>query len=526
MTSNRVRDRRAIGYLRGAMAAIALALPLLSLSAFGIWWLWQNNWLIAWSAIATGIALLIYSLEAFLIWRTGPRSTPVDADASGVDQSGSERSKSSSAIPLREQHALEAVEQIAANVDPGMLASRDAILQAGVDTVEAVARHMHPSEKEPLWKFTVPEALAVVEQVSRQVNKFVVNNIPLGERVTVGQLLTMYRWRTLVTAAERAYDLWRILRFANPASAVAGEIREKVSGQFIEGMRTELLRRVARAYVREVGHAAIDLYSGRLRPDLTSGNDAKRVAATIEQLVERPLGILVAGQQGVGRSAVIAALAIEMDALVETETDNDGTRTTVFKQKTGEFSALIVEPPPLGASKISMAETAKRALDCDIILSIVSAVRPDRATDSEVLNAIRAEFAAKTDRTAPPIAVVLTDIDKLRPFKEWSPPYNLNQPQSDKAKSIRDAVEAVAEDLKVETDDVIPVLAAADRQPYNIDALVAEIVEIVPEARRAQVTRQLAAGSTAPVSWKTIWSQTINAGKVLARTAARGSKKQ
>ncbi|MBU1211207.1 MAG: hypothetical protein KJ587_08035 [Alphaproteobacteria bacterium] len=525
MTSNRTRDKRAIRYLRGAMAAIALTLPLLSLSAFGIWWLWQTGWLITWSVVATGIALLIYSAEAFLIWRTGRRPVGEEASQLEIDQ-GRETSPGTPTIPLREQQALAAVEDIAEQVDPTILTSREAILQTGIDTVEAVARHMHPSEKEPLWKFTVPEALAVVEQVSRQVNKFVVANIPLGERVTVGQLLTMYRWRTLITAAERAYDLWRILRFANPASAVAGELREKVSGQFIEGMRTELLRRVARAYVREVGQAALDLYSGRLRPDLTAEADDGKADVALEQLTERPLSILIIGQENAGRTATIAALALEMDAIVETEIGNDGTRTTAFQQKSGEFSALIFEPPALRDEVGLKGRIVKQALDCDVVLAIVSSVRPDRANITGALRLIRAEYAAMTDRTAAPIAVVLTDIDKLRPFKEWSPPYNLNEPQSEKAREIRDAVEAVADDLDVDTEDVIPVMIAPDRAPYNVDALVAEIFEIVPVARRAQVTRQLAKGSNSPLSWRQVWSQTLNAGRVLARNAARGYRKR
>lgn len=524
MKKTQERDKRALRFLRGAMVAIALTLPLLSLAGFGIWWLWENDFIIAWSVTATAIALAIYALEAFLIWRTGKRDKTIDpaADEESVDRAPVDAGVHPP-VPIREQNALNAVEELAAEVDPEILVSRESILQAGIDTLETVAKHMHPSEKEPLWKFTVPEALAVIEQVSRQVSKFVVNTVPLGERITVGQLLTVYRWRSLVGMAERAYDLWRILRFVNPASAVAGELREKVSGQFIDGMRSELMRRVARAYIREVGHAAIDLYSGRLRPVVTGSDDLQKAATAIDQLVERPLTILVIGQRGVGATGVIAALATEMDALIETEGSRDETRTTIFKQKNGDFSAVIVEPPALADSKELIDQIVKRAVNCDIVLAVVSAVRPDRAMDTQILDAVRTELTALTDRTLPPIAVVLTDVEKLRPFKEWSPPYDLNEPVSEKAREIRNAVEAVAEDLQVETDDVIPVVTVPDQAPYNVDALVAEIIELVPEARRAQVTRQLASSAKSSLSWKHVWRQTLNAGKVLARSAARAA---
>lgn len=224
MSQWRERNARALRYLRGAMAATALSLPLLSLSGFGIWWLWQNDWLLVWSVTASVVAVSIYGLEALLVWRS-TRSIAGDATADGVGA----RTQSQSAdedprgLTLREQKAWEAIESIAEDIDPAKLTDHDAIFQTGIDTVEAVARQMHPDEQEPLWKFTVPEALAVIERVSTQLNRFVVESIPLGDRMTVGQLLTLYRWRSLVTAAERAYDLWRILRFANPISAVAGK---------------------------------------------------------------------------------------------------------------------------------------------------------------------------------------------------------------------------------------------------------------------------------------------------------------
>ena len=61
----------------------------------------------------------------------------------------------------REQAAWTAVEAIAANVRPAELTDRDRVLNLGIRTIEAVARQIHPQDRNPLWKFTIPEALAL-----------------------------------------------------------------------------------------------------------------------------------------------------------------------------------------------------------------------------------------------------------------------------------------------------------------------------------------------------------------------------
>ena len=77
--------------------------------------------------------------------------------------------------------------------------------------------------------------------------------------------MAIYRWRSVVELAESIFDLWRIIRLMNPLSAITQEMREKVTRRIYAWGRDELARRIARAYVHEVGRASIDLYGGRLR---------------------------------------------------------------------------------------------------------------------------------------------------------------------------------------------------------------------------------------------------------------------
>lgn len=253
------------------MAAFAVVLPMLSLAALGTIWLWENSLILWWAAIATIVSLLIYGAEWWLVRHGEKKAEPLSEATEEEFVVTSDGTKT----PMRERAAWRAVDALLSKVSAENLADRDAVLELGKRTVETVAREMHPDVKDPTLKFTVPEALALIEQVSRRLNQFVDRRIPLKNRITVGHLMFAYRWRGLVGMAEKAYNLWRILRFANPAAAVAAEMRERVSGEMIRNAKSEVLKRIAQAYATEVARAAVDLYSGRLKFPATVSKDQR-----------------------------------------------------------------------------------------------------------------------------------------------------------------------------------------------------------------------------------------------------------
>lgn len=243
----------------------------------------------------------------------------------------------------------------------------------------------------------------------------------------------------------------------------------------------------------------------------------------MKDLEARPIVIMVAGQQGAGKSSLVLALCSEMNAVAECVEDRDDTRTTILKSEGDEaFSAIIVEAPTLDENPKRSQSLVERALDCDVVLAVVSAARPDRAPDHRLVESIREAYAERQDRRTPPLCAVLTHIDKLRPFREWAPPYDLNEPKSSKACSIRDATEALAEDLGVEVDDVIPVKVGGG-ESYNVEVLWAKLYALVPDARKAQLARHLSESSGSPMSWRQVLKQSANAGRLVTRTVTKGS---
>lgn len=507
-----------------AIAAILLAagLPLLIAVPFGWLWLWENGYLWHWLGATLAISAIVFGAQWLVTRRLSrPRDGNVGPGAAGEDGSPP-------GLSPREEAAWAVVDARVANVDPDQLTSREAILKVGVETVEAVAGAMHPGEKDPLWNFTVPEALALVEQVSARLRPVVADSIPLGDRLTVGQVIRLYRWRSLVDAGEKLYDLWRIIRLANPLGAATQEIRERMSKQVIQQLRQDLARRLAGIYVREVGRAAIDLYSGRLKVSSDSLRDhvSRAQREDSEESNARfaePLRFLVIGQTGAGKSSLVNALAQSVKAAADAlPATRDFAAITVTREGTPEIS--LIDSPGLDADA-PLQEHIEEALSADLIILAVPANRADRNVERAALVAMRAAFAEDVDRRMPPIVVAATHVDRLRPFGEWSPPYDLDAADNAKAQSIRAARDAIAKDLSIPVSAVVPVALGDPSDPYNIDALWADIAVRLPEAESARLLRCLK--DAAPgTNWRRIGSQIAGAGKLaydaLLRSGSKG----
>ena len=114
--------------------------------------------------------------------------------------------------------------------------------------------------------------------------------------------------------------------------------------------------------------------------------------------------------------------------------------------------------------------------------------------------------------------LVLTHIDQLRPFNEWQPPYDLAAGDARQGRNRSAAPwRRPAAELGFAADEIVPVRADIAVAPYNIDALWAKIIELVPEAQRARLLRTLGDIKSAS-GWGAVWSQAANAGRVIKGT--------
>lgn len=498
---------------RVVMIVLGLLLPTLSLVPFGSIWLWQQGYLLYWA---------LFALLAILgtVWLQRSIFPPLKAAANAQDSDKKLPSPAEPGWSPLEEQAMADVEALAARVDPDRILDWDGAVGLGHEAIQVVASRLHPGRSDPVWQFTPPEALAIVERVSRRLRLFAIEKVPFGDRITVAQALTLYRWRGAMDYAEKAYDIWRILRLANPVTAVTHEARERLSGELIGWGRDEVARRLAEAYVREVGRAAIDLYSGRLRVTSTSlgqyvSTDSAADAATIGASRAEPLRILVAGQVSTGKSSLINALGDEARAAVDA-LPATAAFTPYALEREGFPAALVIDSPGLGSDRRVTEALIEKADDCDLVLWVAAAHRADRDIDRQALEAFRAHFATRLNRRRPPVILVLTHIDRLRPFNEWSPPYDIAAGKGTKVENIRAAVDAAAADLGFANDEPVPV-SLLPGKPSNVDAVWMRIAADLPEATRAQLLRCLS-DLKGQWDWSRVLSQTGNAGRAILKT--------
>ncbi len=116
--------------------------------------------------------------------------------------------------------------------------------------------------------------------------------------------------------------------------------------------------------------------------------------------------------------------------------------------------------------------------------------------------------------------LVLTHIDRLPPISEWDPPYDLTDPTTPKAHSIRDAMEAAGADFGLDIEDIIAVSLVRDVAHVNVDVVWAKLIEVLPDAKRAQLLRCLSE-TRGGINWRRAFAQAVAGGRLVTRLFRR-----
>jgi hypothetical protein len=271
-----------------------------------------------------------------------------------------------------------------------------------------------------------------------------------------------------------------------------------------------------------VGYYAIDLYSGRLAlgdedqvesatPE--SKADMKQTDQTAALAIE-PLRILVLGRSNSGKSSLINALFGELKTATDVLTGTTQTLEPFVLSREGFTQALIFDSPGCDSSFFDSKSMLIAAGNADLILWVTPANRPDRQVERQFLDALRTYQAARIDRRPAPLLVVVSFIDRLRPANEWQPPYDLTDTTNIKSANITAAVRAIAADLAVPAEQIIPV-SLQEGKIYNVDdTLWAAILNHQDEALRIRLMRCLDAKKRAE-DWIMLRRQMAGAGRFL-----------
>ncbi len=509
------------GRLRVVAAGFAL-LPLVGLPVLGGIWLLQSSAGLWW--LAAGLGAL--AVAALFQWLAGRREASALAEV---------RTQPGGNWPRRAEECWVKVQQMAddATLDQWPLDEPAGLGRLGEEILRLVAGHFHPRSSRPLAEMTVPDTLMVIERAARELRLEVLQQIPGSHRITLAQVAGA---RKLKGHYDRLSPLVKLLgAYVMPQVMVRQLLGDLLLGSVFQAGSKNVQRWLLQEYIRKIGFHAIELYGGLVvleddRPldALTRGasEDLARAAAA-EDARSEPLRIVMLGRVNAGKSSLVNALFGELVAATDAVPDSTAGIVPYRLERDDEVRALVFDTPGFDSTRVDLSPLDEASVGADLVIWVTAADRPDRAEERARLDQLRQGLADPARRAAP-VLVALTHIDRLRPLREWDPPYDLDPPAGRKAEEIAQAVVAAAEDLGVDVSTVIPVCAAPGRV-YNVDdALWAAMLFEFPEANRVRLLRCQRVRRSEQ-DWGKLRNQLRNGGRFLvslarARSSNPGSK--
>ncbi len=494
------------------IVSVVFLLPWLALLVFGGFWLWQHDWLYRGLAILSANFALTYCL---LYWRR-KRDKPVFVDTLAIEPNPN-WPDSAQSIWLELEPLAERWQK-----ETSVLTDAGKFRQLTNEVLTVVARHFHADSKRPVLEFPLPYFLKLITLVCNDLQHDVLDKIPGSHAVRVGDF-----WR-----AKRSLDyLYNLKSIVNVGSWLVnwpGAAMTHARGiLFSKGMQTvtsEISNRLINAYIKKLGYYAIELYSGQLTLDdivptqhlsSASKNDTSKSLAQ-DQAIE-PLRFLVSGQVSSGKSSLINALFGEVKSASGTLPTTSGITPYVL-ERDGLQQAIILDSAGYGgmSQDKNYAALKKQWKNTDVILVICNATQAARHADVQQLQAIRHYFQQECqNQTLPVIIAVATHIDRLRPVREWQPPYQIIKPDNAKAISIREACLAISKELALPPECIVPVCLAPEKMAYNIEeGLLPLIHEHLNAAQRVRYLRCLRQ-QQAESYWRHWRRQAVKAGQIL-----------
>lgn len=443
---------------REGLIAVLLVLPWLALLPLGILWLHEHHGLLAWTLGGLAAGLVAWPIR---------RAVRDRAAARLAQDLAAHRTPAANAAERAARKAVEAIAEEAPKTDP---LDKQAMLALARRTIEAVASRLHPGADNPAARVTLPEALLLTETVARDLRAVTLRYLPGARSLRLDHALWAQamteRYGTFGRAAAQVamagYRLWRA--YADPGRALPAEIARKLDGSSESLLVTKFKDVVTREFVQEVGRHAIELYAGRMR--LSADELASAEAPKPSAPPPPPVRIVLVGQVNSGKSSLINALAGSV--LAEVRAIPATAKATTYELCAQDQPVVhLVDTPGLTADPATATTALDEIEGADATIWVVSATQPARQPDLAAFADFRARQDAEATRRNAPFFIALTHVDQLRPAAEWTPPYDPVTPLTQKERSIRDAVTAVAEAFHVLTEQVVPVALPEGGETWN-----------------------------------------------------------
>jgi uncharacterized protein len=376
--------------------------------------------------------------------------------------------------------------------------------QRAQSLVEKIAQVYHPTVKRPLLNIYVPQAYGLLRGTVDDVDRWMQKLSPVLGKVSMGQAYEAYEvYQRYEPAAKMAYKAWRWAQWVlNPAVAIARMATSASVNQANQQLVVNLGQVMRETTLKALGERAIALYSGNevkifatvpepeVLPTQTQSLQTIIAEALPEEAVKTaPVQVLLAGRTGAGKSSLMNTIFRRDVAEVDVLPSTDALKAYPYQGATQEELILWDAPGYEQAGQAQYREQVlNHALDCDLLLLVTPALDPALQMDLEFLEAVKA--------AAPnlPMIGVVTQVDRLRPFREWSPPYDWREGDRPKETSIREAVIFRQETLGHLVELVLPFVTAQAtpaREAWGLADLSDKILDLLDPAKQFRLARFL-----------------------------------
>lgn len=467
---------------------------------------WGINWL--WGVFT----LLFVAWRWLLVKWTQPAQEQLETIIAEINQELETKIPTTNAETAL-QHILKTAEN-----DPPLWEDWSTFWQRCQELVSAIALMYYPKEKYPLLNIYIPQAYGLIRGTVDDLDQWIQKLSPVLNQVTIGQAYQTYEvYRKLEPSARK---LLRVLDWSqwifNPVAALAKQASQKSSNQATQQLLINLGQMLRQAALRNLCRQAIALYSGTLpsleasitTPTLTKVNtktlqDILTQAEPVEKVAQKPVNILLVGRTGAGKSSLINTLFQAELATVDLLPSTDQIQSYHWQTPQGEALTLWDTP---GYEQVNRTDLRQQVLDyaenADLLLLVTPCLDPALQMDLDFLKQI------KETVTDLPTFTIVTQIDRLRPLREWDPPYNWKIGDRPKEISIREATQYRAQVLGEFCNIVLPIVTGdlkTGRKEWGIDILSLALIESLAPAKQLRLARFL----------KDLEARTIAAAKII-----------
>jgi small GTP-binding protein len=467
---------------------------------------WQiHQWGISW--IWAVVTLVLVGWRWLLVRWTRPALEQVKAVLAEVNEEleTTADAMAASANPTV-QHVEAALQTVldAAQDDRPIWEDWSTFWQRCRDLVVAIAQIYHPDVKYPLLNIYVPQAYGLIRGTVDDLDQWMQKLSPALGQVTVGQAVQAYDvYRQLEPSARKLWQVWNWAQWVfNPIAAAARQASLPYSNRATQQLLVNLSQSFREAALRNLCRQAIALYSGTLPSVAASGAVASRPQAKtqtlkeilaqaepIETVEQKAVNILLVGRTGAGKSSLINTLFQTDQAAVDVLPSTDQIQNYQWRDVSGTALTLWDTPGYEQVNRDDLRELVlDHAIQSDLLLLVTPALDPALQMDVDFLNQLRTHEAE-----LPAIAIV-TQVDRLRPVREWTPPYDWQWGDRPKENAIREATQYRAERLGDFCDRVLPLVtrdSQSDRAAWGADDLSIALLDAIAPAKQLRLARFL-----------------------------------